>query len=270
MDMLPPLQVTVDSRGCSCVLDVRLALSRHGLMLALRLAEELRVYLVPTLWQVLDNTAYYERHPRSLAAGEDDAPMADAASEELARWEAARMELGLGGLRLYWAGDSMYESSLPKDIDPAVIDRFECLAAQLQSRGGADATLANLPLLEGSRDAAALSVALCRYRPLILSLGDAAGGTPALCRFLESRGIACRALDDAQALLAKAGLRPMLARCGALELTWAGLPVVAVHLVAPAASILPFTSARDPALDVDSEPGHDWWRGACAFWYALP
>lgn len=266
MDMLPPLQVTVDARGCSCILDVRLALSRHGLMLALRLAEELKVYLVPTLWQVLDNTAYYERFPLSL--GGNNAQLAGC-SEELASWEAARMELGLSGLRLYWAGDAIHESSLPKDIDPAVIARFESLAEQLERCAGHASEDANLPLLEGSRDAAALSVAMCRYRPMILTLGEGDADTPPMCRYLESCGIACRGLSEEQALRAKAYLLPMLARCGALELTWAGLALVAVHLVAPQASLLPFVNPRRNGLDRE-DVHHDWWRGACAFWYALP
>lgn len=267
MDSMPPLQVTVDAPGCACILDVRLALSRHGLTLALRLAEELRVFLVPTLWQVLDNTSYYERSPGSLA-GEGDEP--SGSTDELAAWEAARLELGLSGQRLYWAGDRMYDSSLPREIDPAVITRFLALAEQLERSAGGGDSRAAMPLLEGSRDAAALAVAMSRYRPLVLTRGASDGGLPPMCRYLQSCGIACREIGADEARHPRAYFVPMLVRCGALELVWAGLRLTAVHLVAPLAALMSFAAAPRAAEDGGPPAPPDCWRDASAYWYSLP
>src|SRR5918996_1681440 len=172
MGALPPLQVTVDAKGWSCILDMRLALSRYGLVLALRLAEEMKVYLVPALWGLLDNTAFYERNPDYLASdpllAKDQLPWLGSL-QSLAQWETARLELGLSALKIFWAGDALHESSLPKEVDAGLIGRFERLCAGLERRLAAAQPELELghPLLDASRDAAALAAAMARYRPVI-------------------------------------------------------------------------------------------------------
>lgn len=275
MSVIPPLQVTVDVKDWSCILDVRLALSRYGLMLALRLAEELKVYLVPALWAVLDNTAYYERHPGYLAGDPllSAGPLAGGeCGMALAQWETARLELGLSALRVYWAGDALHESSLPKEVDAGAVGRFERLAEGLERRL-ADARPeleSGHPLLDGSRDAAALAAAMARYRPIILTLGgESHDAEPPLCRLLQACGIPCRGLEAERAGGSRAYLMPLLARCGVLELTWAGLHLAAVHLVTPRTFLMPPLSGEasdPPALDAAAE---DWWQDAAAFWYPL-
>lgn len=277
MGPLPQLQVTVDAKGWSCILDMRLALDRRGPMFALRLAEELRVFLVPSLWQVLDNTTFYDRHPGRLYGdpldcGESSpgavAPVLDNGGA-LTQWETARLELGLSALRVYWAGDAVHESSLPKDVDPGVVTRFERLAETLSRRmTNAHPDLeTGWPLLEGARDASALAMALARYRPVIFTLGG--DGEPALIHLLRSCNIHCQALDTGQALHQRNYLAPLLARCGGLELTWAGLPIVAVHLVAPAAFLMSPVSEDVDEPTVLGQIDTDWLQGATAHWYPL-
>ena len=277
MGTIPPLQITVDAKGWSCILDVRLALSRYGLMLALRLAEELKLYLVPALWAVLDNTAYYERHPGYVDAdpllGVRSCPGNEQGVSSLAQWERVRLELGLASCRIYWVGGALNESSLPQDVDAGVIERFERLAERLERRlvNAQPALELGHPLLEGSRDAAALAAAMARYRPIILTLGAKPSDSgPPLCQLLQSSGIPCRGLEPPDTAGLRACLMPLLVRSGVLELTWAGLSLVAVHLVAPGTFLMPPLAGETndfPLPDVDAQ---DWWQDAAAFWYPLP
>lgn len=274
MNPLPPLQVTVDARGWSCILDVRLALARLGPTLALRLAEEARVCLVPTLWDVLDNTAYFEADPEAL--GSDPlAPELDPAlgfdPHALTQWDKARTDQGLAALRIYWAGDALHVSSLPKDVDAEVVRRFDRLGEWLEGRlVRARPDLASTRparLLEGSIGALALAAAMTRYRPLILTLAPAPDGSmPALCRVLDLCGIPTRRLSLEESRETRGQLAPLLARCGVLDLLWAGLPLVALHLVAPRALLMEGAEDTEP----DVREGDDGWQGAAAFWYALP
>ncbi len=272
MGSLPPLQVTVDAKGWSVILDVRLALDRRGPMLALRLAEELRVFLVPSLWEVLDNTIYYEDNPDRIT--EDPLggkALFSAASDALKQWESARLELGLSSLCVSWVGDALHESCLPKDIDAGMPARFQFLAYALARRlAKARPELdAGWPLLDGARDVAALAAAMVRYRPIILTLTDGRREAPGLCRLLSACNIPCNEVAPEQSSYAKAYLNPILARSGAMELMWDGLQLAAVHLVPPRTLTLPPADAdeAEPAITLD---GSDSWEHAAAYWYSLP
>ena len=272
MGPLPPFQVTVDSKGWSCVPDLRLLLARHGPMLALRLADELRVCLVPRLWYVLDNTEHYQRHPEALLSD----PFSDARDQApdpqaLVQWEWARLELGLPLLKLYWAGDALHESFLPKEVDAEVVERFERFGRALEERLlAADPELEPaLPLIGGALDTAALAAAMSRYRPLILTLVDGEDGPP-LGRLLDLCAVPCRRVAEEQTQALRAQLLPQLARCGALELCWAGLRLAAVHLVAPRAFFPPPGAEHETALDAVPTDREDVWQDASAFWYPLP
>ncbi|UHD15645.1 hypothetical protein [Thiocapsa bogorovii] len=280
MGPLPPFQVTVDTKGWLCVLDVRLALARHGPMLALRLAEELRVCLVPRLWSILDNTTHYRLHPQDLLAdpfADARTPMPDPAS--LDQWERARLDLSLPVLRLYWAGERIDESFMPKEVDSQVIQRFERFGLDLEQRllGTAPDLEPALPLLGGALDATALAAAMSRYRPLILTLAEPSDEAPALCRLLAACGVDCRKVDSEQSRPLRRQLTPLLARSGALELCWTGLDLAVVHLVAPRAFLSEALDTPDPDLESDLESScgegdrlDDVWQDASAFWYRLP
>ena len=283
MDTLPPLQVRFDSRRWSCILDVRLALAPLGPMLALRLAEELPVCLVPTLWSVLDNTAWFDANPQALYSDPlmpEGYPAGFFGGPALAQWERARTELGLSALGIYWAGDALHQSSLPKEVDPGVVRRFNAFGQGLELRlHGVRPELNTAPpypLVEGSIGAIALAAAMTRYRPLILSLAlPETPGTPPLCRLLADCGIPCRRLEAGQSRESRCALAPLLARTGAMDLIWAGLSLIAVHLVVPWGLTL---GRVDPDPDMEDEDlldptvahAEDGWQDATAFWYSLP
>ena len=243
MGPLPALQVKVDSKGWSCILDVRLALATYGAELALRLAEELRICLVPTLWDILDNSAYYEARPEALALDPllpQDATSGAPDPDTLRQWELTRATPGLAARRIHWAGDTLHESSLPDDVDADVIARFDRYGQALDQRVlRARPELADQGpsrLLEGGIGTLALAAAMAPYRPLILTLAAPTDDQPPpLCRLLEWAGIPCHGLDAAQSAATRAYLQPLLVRSSAMELLWAGLPLVILHLVVPGA-----------------------------------
>src|SRR5215475_10465550 len=70
MSSLPALEVSVSSRRMSCILDGELALSRQGLLFAMRLAQEANVWLFRALWNALDNSHLYPAAAEPDAAGQ--------------------------------------------------------------------------------------------------------------------------------------------------------------------------------------------------------
>ena len=134
------------------------------------------------------------------------------------------------------------------------------------------------PFLDCARDAVALTAALGRYRPVILTLAGGAQSQdePYLCRYLDACGIACRpAGNNTGTNPMREYLSPMFARCGVAELFWSGMPLTAVHLVAPRAFLLPGPEARvpdEPEVLAAGRAGYvpgDQWEGAMAFWYSF-
>lgn len=279
--VLPPLIINVDCRRQSCILDVDLAFSRLGLLFALRVAQEMNVWLVRTLWEILDNSQFYVDNPGRLLGHirhEARPPYAIAEVEHdelrtsLNQWQAARLETDLAGLRMYWAGDANQESLLPEDCDKQMIFRFETLAAELDARDDVVKRLGftGQPQLDFARDAVALAAALVRYRPVIftrcLGAPQQRRREPLLCRFLRRCEIPCHEVgDDDRESQVEAVWQPLFHRAGVAELCWAGLEIAVVHLIVPGAL----------AMQADGEWGAagdrtgGWWHGAGAFWYPL-
>ena len=270
------MQVKVESKGWSCILDIRLALARYGAELALRLADEMRICLVPTLWDILDNSSYYEARPDALAL-DPLLPQAAAADspdpDSLRQWELTRATPGLAARRIHWAGDTLHESSLPDDVDAGVIARFDRYGQSLEQR-----LLRSRPelsgqgpsrMLEGGVGALALAAAMSPYRPLVLTLADRADGEPPpLSRLLDWAGIHCRGLEAAESAATRAYMQPMLVRSSAMELLWAGLRLVVLHLAVPGAWSLPI--GEDAALSTDISAIGAWDDAVAFYWSPIP
>ncbi len=277
MTSVPPLNVSVSMHKRACVLDVPLALSRYGLLLALRLAQETNVWLVRTLWTVLDHTSFYKNHPAKLFPEAPHAPpdgeVLDETVMALEQWEAARAETDLGGLRVYWAADATQESLFPDDCDDGIVDRFDTLASAL------DAPAAGYHEMCGVHprppdfacESASLAAALTRYRPVVLTRRPADGsdtGEPYLCQFLRRCDIRCERIPDSdRRVVMRSQWLPVLARSGALELLWGGLNVAVVHIVAPHA-VCGARMAGHAEQPLEAEAWQSW-RQARAFWYPL-
>jgi hypothetical protein len=283
MPSFPPLVVNVNAKNWSCVLDIHLVLSRYGLLFALRLAEEMNVWLVRTLWDILDNTQYHLLNPETLAMHARDEGN-DSLVAALNQWQTARTETDLLGNHVFWTGDSIQDSLLPKEVDKNLISRFELLAKSIDSALEHN-NLGPQPsqiFLDCSRDAVALSAALAKYRPIVFTVhggrGEGAGHEtePYLCRFLRSCGVPCRrAKWDGSIKLMQDYLAPIFVRTGIAELVWAGMSLAAVHIVAPRAYVVPSAADEEsfhqglPPLSDDDAESEQWWDDAVAFWYPI-
>lgn len=293
MSSLPPLDVSVRAKRFSCILDVELALSPYGLMFATRLAEEMEVWLVRTLWQILDNTQFYLSQPSHLlpataakaTARADRRRHAAALASTLRQWEAARLETDLSGTGIFWAGDARCESLLPKDVEKSLVERFELMAADLDAlsaRSGSTLDVHDV-VRDCARDTVALATALTRHRPIIFTLlGQGEGSTPGageprLCKFLRECGISCQKVGNGLETSAiKRHLLTIFARAGVVELIWAGLDLAALHLVAPGALVMPAEGdsgqqfqERSVFVSATGPRRHAWNQGAAAFWWTI-
>jgi hypothetical protein len=272
---LPPLDVSVSSRRMSCILDGELALSRQGLLLAMRLAQEANVWLFRALWQTLDNSHVY------------GSPATERRDKHEARlqWESARLRTDLAGLQCFFVGDARHESLLPKEVENDLVERFEALAVELDGmhRREDDAEIGYDPVYECNRDTIALAAALIRHRPIVLSLcarsgtGEADLPEPAICTFLRECGIDCRPVGHDRTMASiRSYLQPIFARSGAAELLWDlakdGCALAVLHIIAPHALVMPIEAELDRRYGDETElplaaAGTVWFRGASAYWW---
>jgi hypothetical protein len=275
MSSLPPLDVSVSSRKMSCILDGELALSRQGLLFAMRLAQEANVWLFRALWQALDNSHLYSL----LAAERQDR------GEARQQWESARLGTHLAGLQCFFVGDARHESLLPKEVGNDLVERFEALAIELDGlhRREGDAEGYD-PVHECNRDTIALATALIRHRPIVFSLsarpgtGEAVPSEPAVCGFVRRCGIDCRPVARDRTLASiRSYLQPIFARSGAAELLWDlakdGYTLAVLHVIVPHALVMPIETELDRRYgnetEVLSAPAEApiWFRGASAYWW---
>ena len=279
MSSLPALDVSVSSRHMSCILDGELALSRQGLLFAMRLAQEANVWLFRALWNALDNSHLYP------AAAEPDAAGQQGRREASEQWESARLATDLAGLQFFFVGDARHESLLPKEVGSDLVERFETLAIELdglfqredENQIGFD------PVYECSRDTIALATALIRHRPIVFSLtrDDRDGERPTepkIGDFLRRCGINCRPVEQDRALVSiRNYLQPIFARSGVAELLWDlaedGYALVVLHLIAPYALVMPIEAELERRYGELAEvPSGEagaarWFRGASAYWW---
>ena len=279
MSSLPAFDVSVSSRRMSCILDGELALSRQGLLFAMRLAQEANVWLFRALWNALDNSHLYP------AAAEPDAAGQQGRREASEQWESARLATDLAGLQFFFVGDARHESLLPKEVGSDLVERFETLAIELDSlfQREDENQIDFDPVYECSRDTIALATALIRHRPIVFSLtrddGDGERPTePKIGDFLRRCGINCRPVEQDRALVSiRNYLQPIFARSGAAELLWDlaedGYALVVLHLIAPYAVVMPIEAELERRYGELAEvaPGEagaaTWFRGASAYWW---
>jgi hypothetical protein len=285
--LFPDLSVTVSQRRWACVLDPTLTLSEYGLPLVKQLGEVMDLWVVREFWHILDNTYFYWQQPEFAFQEREKVESATATQQRLSyqvisalrEWERLRGETDLGGLNLFWIGDGIGESFLPKETDTRIVGRWELLARSLenQQNGQQDASE---PLTSAFRDAAALAASLgstfiLTYR----SPEDMAGNLPpAICSSLMSWGVPCQEVEreDAIASLERDHLRQLLIQAGLAKFLWMGLHLTVLHLVVPNATAisLPLDWSEEFSLAElgewpDSQKESNLWEGAKGFWYGI-
>jgi hypothetical protein len=262
-----PVSVRFGAGPPAVIVDASLALSPAGLLAAMALARTAQVWLPRGLYTLLDNDAYYRRHPEAMGGlwlpEQDRGALVKAMAGELDPWRRA-WQNGRLSSRVHWVGDAQYESVLPDRSDSGLLSRFETCCASFDRRRGDSAAA---PLEECARDVSALAAALQPEPAYILTLGAVDGGAPPLLGFLAAaaipvRGPAWTAGEDIGFALAPA-LAPLAANA-----TGAAI----VQVVAPAAVAIGEGWAESEWEEID-EPEDagtggpdDPWRGACALW----
>jgi hypothetical protein len=259
-----PLSLKLELRRVAIVLDPRLALAGAlGLDLARTLRRTYEVWLVPELWQILDNTCHWRDTPGTLVP---DQPV-DTTLEALDAWEQWRAATDITGLGCFFVGHQGCESLLPESVEPDLPRRWQWLAATLEQRAqGLDPTL---PLASAWRDAAALAAAL-GAAPILAMIGPS-GVPPIVEAFARWGGLEVGpAPRDGLFAQERAGLRALCAAAGVAKFGWAGLALAIVQLVVP--KMLTITGAptgEDNGEAWEMLPGDNPWDGARAFWYRL-
>ncbi len=295
MTSLHNFRVDVSTKGWCCIFDVQLALSRIGLALALRLSEQMECWQVRGFWQMLDDSDYYLSNEKMLKQSEANAlpifseniAKLNQSREILEEWQTARFQSDLMS-KLCWLGYAVEESMLPQDIDSHLDHRFDVLAQSLEELWTGTNTSAQYGQIqyECARDTVALTAALSRYKPFILTLCQNDSNTtkavrePQLCEYIRHCGIECiKAGNDEKITTMGSYLIQTLTSTGALELIYAsGLNLAVVHIVAPKAYVMSVEKHPDEQLDTkvipfktttNQPPNFQNWNGCTAFWYPL-
>jgi hypothetical protein len=235
-----------------------LALSSYGIPLVKQLGTVMDLWVGREFWHVLENIQFYLQHPELLLlnrAMPDRTEYIAAFSapeiiQSLREWEKFRQELDRDRLKLFWFGDRLNESSLPRDLPPNTIRDYEILARSLDDRiprsPQSSETLTSL-----LSDTLALSASLGSSFILTRQYAgkDDLKLLPEICLELESFGITCEMVkgEDEMVAIEQKYLRQIFVQVGLSKLLWAGLRFSVLHLLVP--SIL--TSGR--SIDRDDE-----------------
>jgi hypothetical protein len=286
--LLPDFSITCSQRRWACVLDPTLALSEYGLPLVKQLGEVIDLWVVRELWHILDNTYFFLQQQESIFVKETAPRQAFASQHSLSQqalralkeWEHLRMETDLCSLNLFWIGDGVGESLLPKNVESNFIWRWESLAQNLDRQLNSDRHAAE-PLTSAFRDAAALAAALGSAFILTHRSPEEAAQNlpPAICTTVERWGVNCQEIDsgDAIASLEREQLRQLLIHAGVSKLLWTGLRPAVLHLVVPSALMAsppPSWSEEFSLTELEDwqevqEKDLNFWEGARGFWYLV-
>jgi hypothetical protein len=247
----------------SCVLDTSLALRPFGLLLALRLAQEWRVWLTRGLWPLVDSCRLFEAKPELIGAGESPERV-EPLLEALRDWHHAWLGARIGG-RFFWIGDHRHESALPDDADERLPDRFERLAEALMGLDDDGASADGWSWRRDcAREALALAGALCVRPTIVLTELEDGESEPRIVRLWREGGRPAAALSPEGA--APIALPPH-ARVGLPPLLEGRRRLAAVHVAAPRAASAAWAAEDEPWLEDGG--ALDPWAGAALAWHAL-
>jgi hypothetical protein len=196
-----------------CVIDLALALSPSGLLVYKNLGEVIELWVVRELWYILDNINFYLQRPElvvpKINASEKTPSEKRTSLEEtlwsLKEWERVRSRRDLSRLNLFWLGDNLRESLLPKDREPEIFSYWEFLAGSLDNQ--IDKIPTNDVLTLAFRDAVALLASLGSAFILTYQLASDYENNrpPDICKALESWNIPCQYLTITTRLLFSKG-----------------------------------------------------------------
>jgi hypothetical protein len=253
------------------VIDPTLALTQYRVSITQQLAQGMELWITREFWHILDNPAFYLQHPGLVTSknmGTAQYPEKECIGlqetlRSLQEWEQFRRRTDLAGLNLFWLGDNLEESYLPKGRNLEIFWRWESIARSLDRKIDRHQTTGDvIPLFV--RDTVAL----------VASLGSALILThqrptdfeedlpPQICQVLERWDIPCQAIapDNSMVKLERNALRQFLVQTNSVKFLWAGIRLTVLHLLIsiplelpPSAKLMPADS-RSILEDLISEP----------------
>ena len=249
----------------------------------------MELWIARELWHILNNTKFYLQQPELLIskstlnekASEQEKATLESVIWSLQEWKGLQTENDLLGLNLFWLGDSLRESLLPKGTTTKLLPRWEYLARLLdrrinQSQGTNDTLMASF------RDTVALTASL--DSAFILSYQNPTDFSnnrpPDICKALDNLGISCQLVSGQDRIVALESdyLRQLMIYTGLAKLLWEGLHLCVIHLVTPALPVSERMSKLSWSDNFACEPEdlgnfpelkEDLWINTKAFWYSL-
>ncbi|MBE9044163.1 hypothetical protein IQ255_07055 [Pleurocapsales cyanobacterium LEGE 10410] len=224
----------------SCVLDPAIALSHHGVLIAENMGNEIELWVVRELWNIVNNADFYSQRPELITPqsinGQNNAMTAETIWS-LREWEKEKQQKDLAKLGLYWLGDSLQESLLPNNKPAEFFGQWESMARALDRRNEQLNRDRDNILSLAFRDTVALLASLKSAFVLTYQLPKNLDRDPfpSIFGVLENWGIPCQMLNRRNPVIAmeRQYLRQLIVRAGLSKLLIAGVNLVVFHLVIP-------------------------------------
>ncbi|WP_416350850.1 hypothetical protein [Rivularia sp. UHCC 0363] len=268
-----------------CVIDPALALSYSGLLLYKNLWSVMELWVVRELWYIIDNINLYLQRPELVVPRVNTSTkllekrtFLEETLWSLKEWEKLRGERDLNRLNLFWLGENLGNSLIPKEREPEIFSHWESLARSLDSKINQFPST-NDVLTLAFRDAVALAASLgSAFILTYQSREDYEKNLPPdICKALESWDIPCQTRTEKDPIVAieRQYLRQLIINAGLAKLFWADIHIVVLHLVVPSASVQtkPMTNriiqecCSQEILNL--EPENYLWTNIQGFWYQL-
>ena len=252
----------------SCVLDPAIALSHNGVLIAESISKEIDLWVVQELWNIVNDAKFYSSRteliiPSTIAFKE--ASRAEVVWS-LKEWSRTKQEKDLSKLGMYWLGDNLQESLLPKDKPVELYQQWQASASALDRRNEVnqnnDSEILNLAF----RDTIALAVSLKSAFVLTYQPSTDSDSSPAICKALENWGISSQIINQRNPIVAmeRQYIRQLIVRAGLSKLLLVGVNLVAFHLAIPS---VVSSAYRDISHDLDRESY--FWNNVKGVWYYL-
>ena len=264
----------------SCVLDPAIALSHHGVLIAESMSKEIELWMVQEFWNIIKEVDFYCDRIELITPEIDGEKKSAVVAEvvwSLREWEKTKQEKDLAKLGMYWLGDNLQESLMPKDKPVGFFQQWQTSASALDrhnERVQQDNNVLNLAFRDTIALAASLKSAfILTYQPSTVS----ADSSPAICKALENWGISCQEKNQRNPIVAmeRHYIRQLIVRAGLGKLLLAGVNLAAFHLVIPSiitsqdilhySSLLALKQDRNIQQDRDSY----FWNNVKGVWYYL-
>ena len=276
-----------NSQPWRCVLDPSLALSYYGSLIVKNLGKEVELWIARELWNIIRNTDFYLHRPELIIPQHyshektflNERNTLEEIFWSLKEWNRVRKNTDIARLGLFWLGDSLQESFLPRHRPTEVFWHWETLAHSLDNHIVQPQQTGNI-LTSAFRDTVALAVCLGTTSILTYQISSSEQDiVPDIGFTLENWGIPCRMLQPKESMVAleRQYVRQLMVNNGLAKLFWAEVRLAVLHLVIPTPYIATNLAQKrlvTESTDISNIPeefqvGDYFWGKARAFWYAL-